>query len=249
MLQIQHLSIGYRHRTVLTSLNATVPTGTLTALIGRNGSGKSTLIRSVCGLLPPLSGSIRVGHEASGRLHTPGPRDIAVVLSMTRYATPMLTVRDAVALGRLPYTGITGRLKDEDHAAVQRAITRCKISHLTERRIADISDGERQRTMIARALAQETPIIVLDEPTAFLDYSARVQTMLLLQQLCSEENKTLLFSTHDLEIALPMVRRLWALLPTGSDTPALIEGTAQQLMEDGTLQHIFPEVRLKKHPE
>ena len=241
MLLLQHLSIGYRRHRVAEGLNASLPTASLTALIGRNGSGKSTLIRTVCGLQAPIEGKIIVDGGDGNVWHRPGPRDIAVVLSMTHYATPRLTVEEAVALGRLPYAGRTGHTTPADHHATERAIRQCDIEPLRRRLLTDISDGERQRVMIARALAQETPLIILDEPTAFLDYSARVQTMRLLRRLCDEEGKTLLFSTHDLEIALPAADRLWAFLPPETSGTRLIEGSAAQLATEGTLQHIFPE--------
>lgn len=241
MLLLQHLSIGYRGHRVAASLDATLPAATLTALIGRNGSGKSTLIRTVCGLQAPIEGSIAVRGGDSDVWHRPSPRDIAVVLSMTHYATPRLTVEEAVALGRLPYISRTGRTTAADHRATGRAIRQCGIEPLRRRLLTDISDGERQRVMIARALAQETPIIILDEPTAFLDYSARVQTMRLLRRLCDEEGKTLLFSTHDLEVALPTADRLWAFLPPETLGTRLVEGPASQLAAAGTVQRIFPE--------
>lgn len=244
MLQLHHLTIGYRGHTVAHDLCAAVPTATLTALIGRNGSGKSTLLRSIGGLRHPLAGKVTVT-DAHGRETGTGPTAVSVVLT-TRHDVPALSVADTVALGRLPYTGLTGRLKQRDREAVEHAIATCGIGGLRHRSLQTLSDGERQRVMLARTLAQDTPVILLDEPTAFLDYSARIQTISLLKRLCKEERKTIIFSTHDLEAALPAADILWAMADCAGEDGggmALLTGTPQELAGNGTLHRIFPEYR------
>lgn len=219
MLQLDNVSIGYGGRVIARDLTAVLPTATLTALVGRNGTGKSTLLRTLAGLLPPLGGSV-----------TPRPtaRDVAIVLT-TPVGVGALTVADVVALGRIPHMGLTGRLRDADYAAIDHALQLCAIEHLRHRRIGEISDGERQRAMIARAIAQDTPLILLDEPTAFLDFPAKVSTLQLLKELCAG-GKTILLSTHDLELVFQLADRLWLL-----DDGRLTEGTPRELADNGSL--------------
>ena len=244
MLHRHRLTIGYRSRIVAHSLTATLPPASLTALIGRNGSGKSTLLRTVCGLQRPLAGKVSIT-DAEGKECQTGPKTVAVVLPPSRYQAPALTVEDTVALGRLPYTNLTGRLSPADHHAIDHAIGLCRIAPLRHRILHTLSDGERQRVMLARALAQDTPVIILDEPSAFLDYSARMQVMMLLRHLCDTAQKTILFSTHDLETALPAVDRVWAMEAAtdnhGQTVSTLKEDTPQNLIANGTILRIFPE--------
>lgn len=225
VLHIQHLTIGYSGRIIANDLTAVLPTGSLTALVGCNGCGKSTLLRTLAGLHPALGGSI-----------TPKPdaKTISVVLTDS-VDVPALSVTDVVALGRLPHVGLMARLSAEDHAAMERAMHLVGITHIASRRLGEISDGERQRAMIARAIAQDTPIVLLDEPTAFLDYPAKVETLQLLQRLAHDEGKTVLLSTHDLEQAFQLADRLW-LLSGG----CLTEGTPSELASHGDIAALFP---------
>lgn len=226
MLSLEKLTIGYSGRVIASDLTAVLPTGSLTALVGRNGMGKSTLLRTLAGLLLPLSGSVSP---------MPSARDVAIVLT-TPIGVEALTVADVVALGRIPHTGLTGRLHAADFAAIDHALELCAITHLRERRIGHISDGERQRAMIARAIAQDTPVILLDEPTAFLDYPSKVAVLQLLKRLCAE-GKTILFSTHDLELAFQLADRLWMLdgVNGAQGRGCLVEGTPRELAANGRL--------------
>lgn len=219
------LSIGYGGKVIASDLTAVLPTGTLTALVGSNGCGKSTLLRTIAALQPSLGGSVTPTASAT---------TLAVVLT-DRIDVPALSVIDVVALGRLPHTGLTGRLTPSDHTAIERALELCGISHIATRCIGEISDGERQRAMIARAIAQDTPIIILDEPTAFLDFPAKVETMQLLRRLAHDEGKTILLSTHDLEIAFQLADRLW-LFAEGCIT----EGSPAELAANGRIAVLFP---------
>lgn len=226
MLNISMLTIGYGGKVIASDLTAVLPTGSLTALVGRNGMGKSTLLRTIAGLLPPLAGCVSLDDgTASQRLTA---HDVAIVLT-SPVSAGALTVADVVALGRIPHTGLTGRLHEADFAAIDHALELCAIGHLRERRIAHISDGERQRVMIARAIAQDTPIILLDEPTAFLDFPTKVSTLQLLKELCAN-GKTILLSTHDLELTFQFADRLWMF-----DKGRLVEGTPNELAADGSL--------------
>lgn len=224
------LSIGYGGKVIASDLTAVLPTGTLTALVGSNGCGKSTLLRTLAGLQQSLGGEI-----------SPAPSATTVSVVLTdRIVAPALTVNDLVILGRIPHTGLSGRLTPKDREAVERAITLCGIEHLRRRQLSQLSDGERQRAMIARAIAQDTPLILLDEPTAFLDFPAKVETLRLLSRLAHEEGKTILLSTHDLEITFQLADRLW-LMAEGH----LSEGTPQELAANGRIAALFPHVEFE----
>lgn len=227
---ISMLTIGYGGKVIASDLTAVLPTGTLTALVGSNGCGKSTLLRTLAGLQPGLGGEI-----------SPSPSAEAVAIVLTdRIDAPALTVDDVVALGRIPHTGLTGRLTPKDHEAVGQAIALCGIEHLRQRPLSQLSDGERQRAMIARAIAQDTPLILLDEPTAFLDFPGKVETLRLLARLAHDEGKTILLSTHDLEIAFQLADRLW-LMADGH----LTEGAPAQLAANGQIAALFPHVEFE----
>ncbi len=237
-LRVVRLTTGYgrgrRRRAVSTDLDAALPEGSLTALLGTNGAGKSTLLRTLAGLQPPLAGDVwwrdRRLQDYSARALA---RTVAVVLTR-RTATAGLTVTDVVRMGRMPYTGFSGRLSAYDREVADRALELAGAAALRHRDVASLSDGERQRTMIAKALAQQTPAILLDEPTAFLDFPGKVAMLHLLRTLAREHGKTILFSSHDLELTFQTVGRLWLLSPDG-----LTEGSPRQLADDGSLERFF----------
>ena len=219
-ITLNNLSVGYlRGRrspiSVLTHINATLQSGRLTCLVGANGIGKSTLLRTLVAFQPPLAGQI-LYHQ--GDNHAPTSltslsqthlaRVISVVLT-TKTSVENLTVQQVVALGRSPYTNIWGTLRAHDHNKVQWAMHAVGITALQNRMVQTLSDGERQKMMIAKALAQDTPVMLLDEPTAFLDYKSKVEMMTLLSALAHETNKMVLLSTHDLEQAVHTADALW----------------------------------------
>lgn len=209
------LTTGYRsggkEKRVGENINASLFSGELTALLGRNGAGKSTLMRTLAGFQPPLAGRVEVEGR---RLSDYRGRELAQRVSVVLTEKPVLENMDAealVGLGRAPYTGFWGGLSEKDREAVDRAIKLVGIENLRKREVQSLSDGERQKVMIAKALAQDTPVIFLDEPTAFLDYPSKVELMKLLGELAKSENKTVFVSTHDLEIALRLSDRFWML--------------------------------------
>lgn len=237
-MTLDHLTIGYRSRhdthIVARDITAHLEAECLTCLLGPNGAGKSTLMRTLAAFQPAISGTISL----DGRLLTDFPPNelatrIGVVLT-ERVDVRQLRVRDLVAMGRSPYTGFWGRLRPEDEAAIDEAIALTGIANLAHRMAHTLSDGERQKTMIAKALAQQTPTILLDEPTAFLDFPSKAETMLLLARLAHEMNKTILISTHDLDLALQTADRLWLM---GGQT--LLIGTPRQLAANGALPRFF----------
>ena len=212
-IRLDGLSIGYtaKHsvKVVAEGISETISSGELTCLIGENGAGKSTLLRTLSGFLPPLSGEIHImGKTLKSYRETELAKVIGVVLTEKSNVQNM-TVEELVGMGRSPYTGFWGRLRAEDHAKVAEAIDLVGIAELSDRLVQTLSDGERQKVMIAKALAQETPIIFLDEPTAFLDYPSKVEILKLLHKLSSEAGKTIFLSTHDLELALRVADKVW----------------------------------------
>ena len=213
---------------VASDLNATAQPGTLTCLIGHNGTGKSTLLRTIARLQPSIDGSVLIGDNDISTLK---PIHLSRMLSIVLTSRPdvrNMTVEELVALGRAPYTGFWGRLSADDRRIVRHSIESVGITAMAERRVCTLSDGEMQKVMIAKSLAQQTPVILLDEPTAFLDFPGKIDLMLLLQRLAHEERKTILLSTHDLETALQTADRLW-LLADG----ALHDGTPHELADRG----------------
>ena len=239
MINIDNLSIGYRvkggNKTVAEGLTVSLPEGRLTCLIGYNGAGKSTLLRTLAGFQPKLGGNIYIGgREISDYSGRELSRTVSVVLT-SKPDVMNMTVREIVTLGRTPYTGYWGTLGDEDRRIVDDSMRQVGIDRLAERMSGTLSDGERQKMMIAKALAQQTPLIILDEPTAFLDYPSKVETMLLLVRLCRETGKTIFMSTHDLELALQTADMLWLMTPgRGIHT-----GTPHQLADSGDLSEFI----------
>lgn len=195
------LTVGYRGHRVVEDISLSLPCGRLVCLLGPNGAGKSTLLRTLCGFQPPIAGTVTIsGNDITTMSAAEVARLVSVVLT-DRPLTPSLTAAEMVGMGRAPYTGFWGRLSDEDRRLVSEAMQTVGIAPLATRRMGRLSDGERQKVMIAKAMAQHTPVIVLDEPTAFLDYPSKVAVMKTLARLAHDEGKTILMSTHDLELA------------------------------------------------
>lgn len=229
------LRIGYKThkgtRIVAEDITAAIRQGELTCLIGENGVGKSTLLRTLAGFMSPLGGSIRMDGKSLDELP---PRQLARTVGVVlteRLDIQQLRVDELVAMGRSPYTGFWGRLDDTDRQAVNEAIRLVGIAALRQRLVSTLSDGERQKVMIAKALAQQTPIIFLDEPTAFLDYPSKAEMLLLLRRICRETQKTVFLSTHDLELALQVADTVWLMEQGG----ILHIGTPRQLADEGSL--------------
>ena len=234
MLTTSSLSIGY-HTPLASDLNLELRPAELACLIGPNGAGKSTLLRTLAGMEKPLGGEIWLGGESLGSL-TPleVAKRLAIVLT-ARVESPLLTGRELVALGRHPYTDWLGRLSPRDEEAVQRAMQLTDTLRFSARPLAQLSDGERQKVMIARALAQEPKILLLDEPTAFLDLPRRVDLLQLLRRLARETGAAILLSTHDLDLALRLADRLWLLSAAGK----MEVGLPEELALNGAVARVF----------
>ena len=248
-IRIQNLSIGYvgnnNVNVVAKNITATIFSGELTCLLGANGVGKSTLLRTLSAFQPKLEGEIYIeGKEISEFNDKQLSHVISVVLTEKPDIRNM-TVEELVGLGRSPYTGFWGTLTQEDKKVVNHSIHLVGIDKLQDRMIQTLSDGERQKVMIAKALAQETPVIYLDEPTAFLDYPSKVEMMQLLFKLSRETDKTLFLSTHDLELALQIADKLWLM----DKQKGVRIGAPEDLSLDGSLGSFFARKGIVFDPE
>lgn len=219
-LILDNLITGYGHKTVSCGLNAILQEGRLTCLLGPNGSGKSTLLRTISGAQRPLSGSVTKTDS-----HT-----LSIVLT-SRIDVAQLHAWDVVAMGRHPYTGYFGKLTALDDEIILEAMQTTGTLDLRNRNMTSLSDGEAQKVMIAKALAQQTPVILLDEPSAFLDFPSKVSLMLMMRNLAHNHGKTILLSTHDVSLALKTADTLWLMNTDGT----MHTGTAQQLSSTGDI--------------
>ena len=273
MIELKDLTIGYAQKNntkvVASGINATLHSGRLTCLIGANGIGKSTLLRTLSAFQPPLSGEIFIDNESPIPLSTLTDKQLSRLIGVVLTEKPdvqNMTVFELVGLGRSPYTGFWGRLNEDDKEVVKESLRLVGIESLQDRLIQTLSDGERQKTMIAKALAQQTPVIYLDEPTAFLDYPSKVEMLTLLRHLARETGKTIFLSTHDMELALQIADELW-LMTAGSpssdtaESPSnnglcqnpkettLIIGTPRELAANGSLSHFIDRPGLHFDPQ
>lgn len=208
VMQTIALDAGYGRHIVLHDVALTVEAGTFTALIGANGSGKSTLLRTLSGVQAPLAGKVFLSGTDIGRLRAADrARRLAMVFT-DRTGGGGLSVRETVEIGRHPYTGLLGHLSDADRAIVDESLRAVGMASMEKRLLGTLSDGERQKVMIARALAQDTPLIILDEPTAFLDVAGRIEITALLRRL-TDKGKAIILSTHDVSSAIAAADILW----------------------------------------
>lgn len=225
MITLRNIEVGYPQRMLLSGANATFAAGELVALLGRNGSGKSTLLRAIAGLEPPQAGQVLLGGNDITSMSPMQRASTVSFVTTERRRIANLLVEDLVALGRAPYTSWLGRMQERDRHVVAHSLELVGMSHMVGRSVERLSDGELQRVMIARALAQQTPIILLDEPTAFLDAPSRYELVELLTALAHCEQKSILFSTHELDIAQAYC-----------DSIALIDGSQIHVIRDDNKQ-------------
>jgi iron complex transport system ATP-binding protein len=225
ILELKNVSIGYlqnKHAHVLfKEVSLKTENGKLICLIGKNGIGKSTLIKTIAAVQPPLDGNIFIDEHD---VHAMDSKSLAGKISMVytdKIETENLSVYNLISMGRFPYLSWMGLLSEKDKAFINKAITLTGIEKLKDRNVNSLSDGEKQKVMIARAIAQGTPLILLDEPTSHLDISGRLDVFITLKKLCRQENKTILLSTHQLDCALQFSDEIWLI----SSGQKLIKGT------------------------
>lgn len=234
-LVTKNLTVGYGQRVLLADLNLALTEGNFVCLIGANGSGKSTLMRTLAGLEKPKVGQVMIHGENLTNFSAPQRAKRLSLVLTDRVELDWMSVTELVGLGRYPYTDWRGNLGEEDRQIVAEAIAAVGLTPLSEKSITQISDGERQKAMIARALAQQTGLMILDEPTAYLDLPRRVEVMQLLRSLAHEQNRTILMSTHDLDLALRSADQLWLITADSH----LVVGTPEELVLQGYLGATF----------
>ncbi|PRZ00203.1 iron complex transport system ATP-binding protein [Marinilabilia salmonicolor] len=240
LIETRDLSIGYHHprhgqKVLHSNICVKLEAGEFACVLGPNGSGKSTLLQTLCGFLPRLSGEVCIAGNQIDKVSNRQMSLLASVVLTERVTVSNMTVSDLVSLGRTPYTGFFGRLKSRDQELVSEAIRSVGLEGFEERLITNMSDGERQKAMIAKALVQETPLIVLDEPTAFLDLPSRIEIMHLLRKLAHQHNKAILLSTHDLDLALQMADKVWLL----AEGRKMETGTPEDLVLTNEFRRFF----------
>ena len=238
-VNIKGLTIGYKTKshtkTVAQNICTTIYGGELTCLLGANGVGKSTLLRTLSAFQPKLAGEIEIMGKEIGKYSDKELSTTIGVVLTEKCDVRNMSARELVEMGRSPYTGFWGMLSKEDNRIVEEAIALVRIENLAPRMVHTLSDGERQKVMIAKALAQQTPVIFLDEPTAFLDFPSKVEIMQLLHRLTRETDKTIFLSTHDLELALQIADKIWLM----DRQHGITIGTPEDLALEGHLSNFF----------
>ena len=229
MYSLRSVSIGYEHegKAVGTNLSAEMKRGEMTCLIGPNGAGKSTLLRTLAGFQPPLSGEVMVENKCLKEYSAQELSKMVSVVLTDNNHIKHLSVYDAVSMGRSPYTGFWGKLNVQDKKIIDESIETVGMSAFKDRMMETLSDGERQKVMIAKALAQDTLVILLDEPTSFLYYKDKIDMMSLLRRLAHDKGKSILLSTHEIDIALEVADKIWYL-----SEGQLITGSPQELCDN-----------------
>lgn len=234
-LQIKGLSVGYATKEIARDINLTLDEGKLVCLLGQNGVGKSTLLRTLSNLQDPLSGQIELGGEAINQLDRRTLATKLGIITTEKIGMSNMTVRELVALGRYPYTNWIGQESEVDTLKIEEAISRCKINYIEKSKLSAISDGQFQKAMVARVLAQDTDVILMDEPTAHLDVVNRVEMFQLLQTIKKETGKSILISTHELDLSMQFADELWLM----NFNEPIRTGTPEDLGLTGEIEKIF----------
>lgn len=234
-ITVKNLTVGYKNKTVANNIDFSMEPGQLCAIVGINGIGKSTLLRTLGKLQPKLSGEITINGKA---LELRSSFELAKTLSFVLTEQPAsknLTVQELIALGRQPYTNWIGTLTTEDKRQVEESLSSFLLEDLRHNKCHELSDGQLQRVLIARAMAQDTPLILLDEPTTHLDLYHKVQILKLLQQLAHTKQKTIIFTTHEIDLAIQLADKI--LILDGKENPF---GSPSELIEQKCFEELFP---------
>ena len=238
ILATENLTVGYPHKKanfeVQKNLNLNLKSGTLTCILGNNGVGKSTLLRTIAGMQKALSGDVFI-HKKNSKNYSPVSLSKHISLVLTEALPPSnLSVYELVALGRQPYTNWLGKLTVIDKEIIAKSLKQTQVTALASKKIHELSDGQKQRVMIARALAQNTDIIILDEPTVHLDIHHKIAILKLLNNISKTLNKSILIATHEVNFALQLADELWLMYPD-----KCIIGPPKSLIKNNTLQELF----------
>ncbi len=238
-LELKDIALGFsgQAQPLLNGVNLSVDSGTFVAIVGRNGAGKSTLLKSLVGLLRPQKGEILVGGESLSAISAAGRAQLVSFVSTESISVAHLRVWDVVAMGRAIYSNWHGAISVEDKEIIDESLKVVSMEGFAHKNIDSLSDGEKGRVMIARALAQRTPLILLDEPTAFLDLPNRYMIMHLLRDLAHRLGKIVLLSTHELDLAGEFADRMWVV-----SEGAVYDGTAKQMRDSAPMRAIFSSV-------
>lgn len=240
-LYTSNLTIGYDDKILLSNLNININRGDMICLLGPNGVGKSTLINTLTATLSPLSGSILLDKKPINKIPLKELSQLISIVLTKKLSSANLTVFDLVAMGRIPYTNWLGNLTKKDIAIVEKSMKLVNVDDFYDRQIDSLSDGEKQRVLIAKALAQDTPLIILDEPTAHLDVANRVALLSLLKKLAKETKKSILLSTHELEMAIQVADQIWLI----DNHKQLHKGTPEDLALSGVFGNTFKGEQIK----
>jgi len=242
-INISNLSIGYQDKPIVEAINLSSELGQFISIIGRNGEGKSTLIKTLVSLIPTLDGEIVVGDKILFDLSEKDKSKLISVVLTNKITIQNITVFDFIAFGRYPYTNWLGIKTNDDNNLIDEAINLCGIEYLQHKYYAELSDGEKQRVNIARAIAQNTPIIMLDEPTAHLDLVNKIEVFKLLKSLVNNHQKTIIISTHQIELALQLSDNIWMI----SDKK-VINQTPKTLINNGDIDRLFKDTDVVFNP-
>jgi iron complex transport system ATP-binding protein len=243
-IHIEKVMLGYEKRFLVQPFSAQIKQGNLYAIVGENGSGKSTLLKTIMGIQQPQSGNILIDEQLVGNL-SPLEKAKKIAYVSTKSIVPYeMSVYEMVAAGRSPYTSWTGKINSADKIIVEKSLVITGIEHFKDRKVDTLSDGERQKVFIARAIAQQTPFILFDEPASFLDYSNKVELMALFRKLAEEENKGIIFSIHDLDLAIYSSDYLWAIHDNVMNC-----NHPESLILEGVFERFFKNNKLCFNPE
>lgn len=244
VLRIENLSIGYKRHPLIEDINLRLYSGEITAVIGRNGAGKSTLIKTLTHHLKPITGTVFIKNKPLGEYTKKELSKEISLVSTDRANYGGLKLEEMVSMGRIPYTGKLGLPHQEDKRLVNYFMNEVGIFHKKGNFIFELSDGERQKGMLARALVQQTPIVIMDEPFSFLDVASRIECLLLMRKIAREQHRAMLFSTHEVIEALKYSDKVWMFINIDGKEH-IVAGTPNELIEKGYVDKIFPDSYLK----
>ncbi|TMU56896.1 ABC transporter ATP-binding protein [Flagellimonas algicola] len=234
-INVENLAIGYKDRVICQNIDLKLASGELCAIVGVNGVGKSTLVRTLGNLQPKMNGEIQIAGENLGAFNMDQLAKILSVVLTEQPASKNLRVQELIALGRQPYTNWIGTLTQEDKRYIQTNLKAFLLEDLKQRKCHELSDGQLQRVLIARAAAQDTPVVLLDEPTTHLDLYHKVQILKMLQQLAHQSKKTIVFTTHEIDLAIQLCDKI--LILDGKTNPF---GTPSDLIKQKHFEQLFP---------